>query len=65
MASSEAAHWESTIDSGVPRAARRSGSYQRYVPDRIDASGLAVAGDLSRRAATVERNIRALNNSGG
>jgi Fic family protein len=61
MATWEDAHWQSSIDSGMPKSAQRSGAYQRYVPDRIDGVGLAVDGDLSRRIAAIERSIRALN----
>ncbi|MFD3684315.1 Fic family protein [Nocardiopsis sp. NPDC058631] len=61
MATWEEAHWESSVGSGVPRSARLSGTYQRYVPDGIDGLALAVDGDLSRSVNTVERSIRALN----
>lgn len=64
MATWEAAQWESTLDSGVPRADRNSGTYRRYVPDIIDGVGLAVAGELSREVTAVERSIRALNGPG-
>ena len=64
MATWEDAHWASSVDSGVPRSARASGSYQRYVPDRLDGVGLAVVGDVSRRIAAIERGIRALNGPG-
>ena len=58
MATWEDAHWESSLDSGVPRSAQRSGSYQRYVPDLLDGVGLAVDGDVSRRITAIERSIR-------
>ncbi|MEE2035788.1 Fic family protein [Nocardiopsis sp. CT-R113] len=61
MATWEGAHWESGVGSGVPRSARLSGPYQRYVPDGIDGLALAVGGTLSRSVNTVERSIRALN----
>lgn len=64
MATWEEAHWESTIDSGVPKAEQRSGDYRRYVPDFVDGISLAVDGEVSRAVATVERNIRALNGPG-
>lgn len=64
MATWDEADWESNVDSGVPRSARRSGSYQRYVPDLLDGVGLAVNGDLSRRITSIERSIRALNGPG-
>ncbi|GAB3919096.1 hypothetical protein GCM10011575_29400 [Microlunatus endophyticus] len=64
MATWEEAHWQSSLDSGVPKVDRRSGTYHRYVPDSIDGLGLAVDGEVSRRANQVERRIRALNGSG-
>lgn len=64
MAGWEQAHWESTVEAGVPRAQRRSGSYQRYVPDHLDGVGLAVDGDVSRQVTAVERSVRALNGPG-
>lgn len=64
MATWEDAHWESNVGSGVPRAEQRSGAYQRYVPDQLDGAALAVAGDLSRRVASIERSVRALNGPG-
>lgn len=64
MATWEDAHWESAIDSGVPRAEQRSGRYQRYVPDHLDGVGLAIDGTISRQVSAVERSIRALNRSG-
>ncbi|CAN5296215.1 Fic family protein [soil metagenome] len=64
MAAWESAHWESTIDSGVPKADRRSGAYRRYVPDLLDGVGLAVDGGVSRQVTAVERSIRALNGPG-
>jgi Fic family protein len=64
MATWEQAHWASSVDSGVPRSAQRSGSYQRYVPDSIDGLGLPIDGELSRRVTAVERSIRALSGPG-
>ncbi|MFC7622574.1 Fic family protein [Microlunatus sp. GCM10028923] len=64
MATWEDAHWESNLDSGVPRSAQRSGSFRTYIPDRMDGARLAINGDLSRRIATIERGIRALNKPG-
>ena len=60
----EQAHWESSVDGGVPRSERRSGAYQRYVPDLVDGTALAVDGDVSRRVAGVERSVRELNGPG-
>lgn len=64
MATWEDAHWESSVDSGVPRHEQRSGVYQRYVPDLVDGIGLAVNGDISRQVTTIERSVRALNGPG-
>ncbi|MBM9462374.1 Fic family protein [Aeromicrobium sp. YIM 150415] len=64
MGSWERPYWESTVDSGVPRAAQRSGAYRRYLPDAIDGMALAIDGDLSRDVAVVERKLRALNGPG-
>jgi len=49
MANWDEAHWESTVDSGVPRSDQRSGLYQRYVPDFVDGVGLAIDGDIPVR----------------
>ncbi|MPZ60881.1 MAG: Fic family protein [Propionibacteriales bacterium] len=64
MATWEDAHWESSVDFGVPRIAQRSGSYRRYVPDLLDGVALAVDGDLSRRVTAIERMTRTLNGPG-
>lgn len=64
MATWESAQWESTVESGVPKAERRGGTYQRYVPDFIDGARLAVDGELSRRVAAVEQSLRALSGPG-
>lgn len=64
MATWEDAHWESAVDSGVPRAEQRSGRYRRYVPDHLDGAGLAIDGTVSRHVSAVERSIRALNRLG-
>ena len=61
MAIWEPAYWESDLASGIPRAEQHSGTYQRYVPDLIDGTGLAVDATVSRQVAAVERVIRALN----
>lgn len=64
MGAWEDAHWESAVESYVPRHERRSGSYPRYVPDCLDGISLAVDGTLSRHVALVERSVRALNGPG-
>ncbi|TDO43423.1 Fic family protein [Kribbella sp. VKM Ac-2527] len=61
MATWEQAYWEPSVDSNIPRSARRAGSYERYVPDSIDGLALVIDGDISRRVTAVERSIRALN----
>ncbi|MFD7076275.1 Fic family protein [Nocardioides sp. NPDC059952] len=63
MSGWEEAYWEPSF--GAPaRSARRSGHYQRYVPDFVDGMMLAVNGDLSRKVAQAERALRALNDPG-
>lgn len=64
MATWESAHWESGIASGIRRSQRRSGVYERYVPDLLDGAPLAIDPELSRRVAAVERGIHALNGAG-
>jgi Fic family protein len=64
VATWELADWQSDLTSGIPRSTQRSGTYERYVPDVIDGSGLAIDASVSRRVATVERGIRALNGVG-
>ena len=64
MAGWEEARWESSVGSGVPKSAQRSGAYRRYVPDLLDGVGLAISGELSRTVAVVERSIRGLNGPG-
>ncbi len=64
MATWEPARWDSDLTTGIPRSAQRSGAYERYVPDMIDGTGLAVDAGVSRRVAAVERGIRALNGAG-
>ena len=64
MAGWEETRWESSVGSGVPKAAQRPGTYRRYVPDLLDGVGLAISGELSRTVTVVERSIRALNGPG-
>lgn len=64
MASWERAWWEPSDVSLVPRADRRSGAYERYVPDPVDGAGLAIEGGIARRVGVVERGIRSLNGPG-
>lgn len=60
MAAWEEAHWEATVGSEMPRSARLSGPYLRYVPGEIDGLALAINGALSRRVHVIERGMRAL-----
>ncbi len=64
MAIWEAAWWEPSDPTQVPRLDRRSGPYQRYVPDPVDGVGLAIDGAIARRVGAVERGIRSLNGPG-
>ena len=64
MATWETATWQSSVASGVPRHARQSGEYARYLPDRLDGAALAVDGGLARQISRVEREIRRLNGPG-
>lgn len=64
MAEWEHAYWESSVESGVPRRDRRSGSYRRYLPDPLDGWPVVVDGELSLHVAAVERQVRGLNGPG-
>lgn len=64
MAGWESAEWEPSVSSGLTRAQQRGGSYERYVPDRVDGAAFGIAGPLSRTVGAVERSIRALNGPG-
>ena len=64
MAAWESVHWDSDITSGVPRAQQGSGTYQRYVPDSVDGTALAIDPVVSRKVAAIERGIRSLNGDG-
>lgn len=64
MAAWESVHWDSDITSGVSRAQQRSGTYQRYVPDVVDGTALAIDPVVSRKVAAIERGIRSLNGDG-
>jgi Fic family protein len=65
MGTWESAHWESSLDSAVPRTARRSGEYERYAPDALVGLALGIDGGVAQRVTTVERAIRALSADGG
>lgn len=65
MAAWEQAHWESSIESGVPRRERLSGPYGRYLPDSLEAHPITLTNELARLLATAEQSVRALNGPGG
>lgn len=57
-------HWESSVESGVPRRDRRSGPFSHYLPDHLSGWPVVVDDDLSAQLAQVEREVRALNEPG-
>lgn len=57
-------HWESGVESGVPRRDRRSGPFRHYLPDHLGGWPVVVDDHLSSRLAAVEREVRALNGPG-
>ncbi len=65
MASWEAAFWEPSIVSGVPRRDRQSGEYVRYVPDPLEAHPVTFDRDLALDVAATERAVQKLNAPGG
>ncbi len=56
----ETDHWESSVDSGVPRRDRRSGEYSRYVPAPLVGAPLRLDASLDELVATAEREVRAV-----
>jgi Fic family protein len=56
----ETDHWESSVDSGVPRRDRRSGEYSRYVPAPLVGAPLRLDASLDELVATAERAVRAV-----
>ena len=53
-------HWESTIESGMPRSARRSGTYLSYQPDPLLEGPLVLSPEHERLVASAERAVRAV-----
>lgn len=52
--------WLSSIESGLPRRDRRSGTYRRYVPDLMLGSPLLLPPDVDELVAKAERAVRNL-----
>ena len=50
--------WESTIESGTPRSARRSGRYRAYLPDPLLEAPLVLSAETERLAASAEQAVR-------
>lgn len=60
MATWDEAVWVSSIESGLPRRDRGSGTYRRYVPDLLLASPLAVPTDVDSLVGRAEQAVRDL-----
>ncbi|MCI6411793.1 Fic family protein [Schaalia hyovaginalis] len=60
MANWDEQFWESTIESGLPRRARRSGAYRSYNPDPLVGSPLILPPQVDSLVAEGERAIRSL-----
>lgn len=58
MAGWDEQFWESRIESGLPRRARRSGAYRSYVPDLLVGSPLVLTSPLDTLVADAERAVR-------
>lgn len=56
--------WIPSDAPGLARRSRRGGPYRAFVPDRLSTRNLRVPGDMSRKAAVVERRILDLSSSG-
>lgn len=52
--------WIPNVDSGVSRAAKRSGTYRAFVPDKLHDLDVRLPVELSTTVARVERDIRDL-----
>lgn len=52
--------WESSLDAGLPRRDRRSGSYRTFIPDLLVGAPLTLDADTARLLAEAERRVRAL-----
>lgn len=55
--------WESTIESELPRRARRSGTYRSYIPDPLVGSPLILTPELDALVAEAERAVRSVASS--
>ncbi len=60
MASWQRATWQTSLESGVPRRDRRSGTFSTYVPDNLNGAPLALNVDLDAAIADAERRVRDL-----
>lgn len=60
MATWEQGSWTSSIESGLPRRDRRSGTFRSYVPDPLQASPLLLPPEVDARVAQAERAVRSL-----
>lgn len=65
MGAWESATWEASDPSARPRRDRRSGSYQRYVPDRLVGLPIVLDAELDRLVARAERAVRKLHGVSG
>lgn len=64
MSTWEVAHWESDVVSGVPKRDRRSGPYERFVPDMLAGHPLAFDAASGHAIAEAERGIATLGSPG-
>ncbi|SLM89237.1 Fic family protein [Brevibacterium yomogidense] len=60
MGTWEPRHWESEVDSGVPRRERRSGEFCAYIPDLLTDAPLTLSSSTSRLLAEAESAVRRL-----
>lgn len=60
MATWEQDEWASSIESGLPRRDRRSGTYRRYVPDTLLGSPLLLPPDVDQLVGRAEQAVRGL-----
>ncbi len=60
MATWDKCEWASTIESGLPKRDRRSGSYRCYVPDPLQGSPLELSPAIDELIAHAEQSVRTL-----
>lgn len=60
MATWEQDAWASSIESGLPRRDRRSGTFRRYLPDTLLGSPLLLPPDVDHLVARAEQAVRNL-----